>query len=209
MCTKNPTLLRIIRINNKEEYFVNKGIPKDHDPGERQTYIVTCKQLSHYQSLDYEKLISGEKRSLIDKMTEPAIVEKSNKESDTNVFVKKYMKAAYWLFKYEITHTTNFDRLLDLLCLYDKDLCHFSQTRPITATYRSKSTVTEFLEIMSNVLDRNTTNILKKSISLFHGCRQLSRSAGHSSRRIVFDQIIVRSVKVECLSLYHNIKSLI
>ena len=67
-------------------------------------------------------------------MTEQAIFEKSKKESDTNVFVKKYMRAAYWLFKYEIAHTTNFDRLLDLLCLYDEDLCHFSQTRPITAT---------------------------------------------------------------------------
>ena len=60
-------------------------------PEERQTYIITCKQLSHYHSLDYKKLISGEKRSLIDKMTEQAIVEKSNKESDTNVFVKKYL----------------------------------------------------------------------------------------------------------------------
>ncbi|KAI6657815.1 hypothetical protein LOD99_557 [Oopsacas minuta] len=30
----------------------------------------------------------------------------SKKESDTNVFVKKYMRAAYWLFKYEIAHMT-------------------------------------------------------------------------------------------------------
>ena len=131
VCTKNPTFLRVLRINNKEEYFVNKGVPKGHDTGRKAD--VHCKQLNHDQSLDYEKLISGEKRSLIGKMTEQAIVEKSKKESDTNVFVKKYMRAAYWLFKYEIAHTTNFDRLLDLLCLYDEDLCHFSQTRPITA----------------------------------------------------------------------------
>ena len=131
VCTKNPTLLRALRRSNKEEYFVNKGVPKGHDPGRKAD--VHFKQLSHDQSVDYEKLISGEKSSLIDRMTEQAIAEKSKKESDTNVFVKKYMRAAYWLFKNEIAHTTNFERLLDLLCLYDEDLCHFSQTRPITA----------------------------------------------------------------------------
>ena len=79
------------------------------------------------------------------------------------------MRAAYWLFKYEIAHTTNFERLVSLICLYDEDLCHFSQTRAITATYRSKATVTEFLELMSNILDKRTATLIKQSISLFQG----------------------------------------
>ena len=79
------------------------------------------------------------------------------------------MRAAYWLFKNEIPHTTNFESLLDLLCLHDEVLCQFSQTRALNASYRSKATVTEFLEIMSDVLDKNTVSILTQSISLFHG----------------------------------------
>ena len=73
-------------------------------------------------------------------MTEQAIAEKA-KEADTNLYIKEYLRAAYWLFRNEIPHTTNFESLLDLLCLHDEDLCQFSQTRALNASYRSKATV--------------------------------------------------------------------
>ena len=98
-------------------------------------------------------------------MTDQAIAQKAKKEHDTNDSVKKHMRAAYWLFKYEIAHTANFERLVYFVCT----LCHFAQTRAITATYRSKATVTEFLELMSNILDTRTATLIKRSISLFHG----------------------------------------
>ena len=62
-------------------------------------------------------------------MAEQAITRKAKKEEDTNVYVKKYMRVAYWLFKYEIAHTTNFERLVSLICLYEEDFCHF--LRPV------------------------------------------------------------------------------
>ena len=130
---------------------------------------VHLKHPSHHLSIEYDKLARGEKRSLIDVMTDQAIAQKAKKEHDTDDSVKKHMRAAYWLFKYEIAHTANFERLVSLLCMYDEELCHFAQTRAITATYRSKTTVTEFLELMSNVLDTSTATLIKRSISIFHG----------------------------------------
>ena len=44
----------------------------------------------------------------------------------------------------------------------------FSQTRAANASYRSKATVAEFLELMSDVLDKNTATLLTQSISLFY-----------------------------------------
>lgn len=167
VCTVNPTLLRVLRASNKEEYFVNKGVPKNSDPGRKAD--AHMKQLSHSQSFDFAKVISGEKKTLLDSMTQQAITEKAKKEADTNVYIKEFLRAAYWLFKNEIPHTTNFESLLDLLCLQDENLCHFSQKRASNATYRSKATITEFLEIMSDVLDKETVTLLTQSISLFHG----------------------------------------
>ena len=125
------------------------------------------KQLIRSQSVEFAKVISGEKKTLVDSMTEQAIAPKE--ETDTNLYIKEYLRAAYWLFKNEIPHTTSFESLLDLLCLHDECLCHFSQTRALNASYRSKATVTEFLEIMSDVLDKNTVSLLTQSISLFNG----------------------------------------
>ena len=56
---------------------------------------------------------------------------------------------------------------------------------------------------------RRPCDMMKVYVTYYFVIRQLSRSAGHSSRRIFCDQIIIRSVKIECLSLYHNINSLI
>ena len=166
ICIMNPTLLRTLRGSNKEEYFVTKGVAKHSDPGRKAD--VHLKQLSHNQAIDFVKVVSGEKKSMLDSMREQAIAEKAKNEADRNVYIKEYMRAAYWLFKNEIPHTTNFESLLGLLCLHDKDLCHFSQTRAANASYRSNTTVTEFLEIMSSVLDKNVATLLTRSISIFN-----------------------------------------
>ena len=160
-------ILRTLRASNTEEYFINKGVSKHLDPGRKADALL--KQLSHSQSVEFAKVISGEKKTLVDSMTEQAIAAKAKKEIDTNLYIKEYLRAVYWLFKNEIPHTTNFESLLDLLCLHDESLCHFSQTRALNASYRSKVTVTEFLEIMSDVLDKNTVSLLTQSISLFNG----------------------------------------
>ena len=115
VCTINPTLLLTLRASNKEDYFINKGVSKHFDPGRKAD--AHLKQLSHSQSIEFAKVMSGEKKALVDSMTEQAIAEKA-KEADTNLYIKEYLRAAYWLFKNEIPHTTNFDSLLDLLCLH-------------------------------------------------------------------------------------------
>ena len=104
-------------------YVIVIVVAKHCDPGRKAD--AHLKLFIHGQSVDFAKVLSGEKRSLLDTMTEQAITEKAKKEGDRNVYIKKYLRAAYWLFKNEIPHTTNFESLLDLLCLHDEDLCYF------------------------------------------------------------------------------------
>ena len=80
VCTINPTLLRTLRASNKEEYFINKGVSKHFDPGRKAD--AHLKQLSHSQSIEFAKVMSGEKKTLVDSMTEQAIAEKAKKEAD-------------------------------------------------------------------------------------------------------------------------------
>ena len=51
VCTVNPTILRTLRVSNKEEYFINRGVSKHLDPGRKAD--VHLKQLSHSQSVEF------------------------------------------------------------------------------------------------------------------------------------------------------------
>ena len=60
-------------------------------------------------------------------------------------------------------------------------------------------------------LSKNSVEIIIEELTLILNrldstpCRELSRSAGRSSRRMIFSQNMVRSVKIEDLPPYHNI----
>ena len=77
------------------------------------------------------------------------------------------MKVALWIFEHEVPHTSNYASLLDLVAGFNEDLCRFGQTRESNATYRSTTTCTEFMELISDVLDEDATAKLKKSIDPF------------------------------------------
>ena len=81
--------------------------------------------------------------------------------------MKQYMTVAVWLFEHEVPHTASYTSLLDLVASFNKDLCRFAQTRESNATYRSTTTCTEFMELMSDVLNEEATVKLNKSIDTF------------------------------------------
>ena len=115
--------------------------------------------------MDYER--TGREKSVIVMIREKALSDQAVKEKDYDVFMKQYMKVALWLFEHEVPHTANYTYLLDLVASFNKDLCRFAQTRDSNATYRSTTTCTEFMELMSDVLDEEATVKLKKSIDTF------------------------------------------
>ena len=58
-----------------------------------------------------------------------------------------------------------FEKLLDLLCSMESDICHFAQTRDKNATYRSTTTTSEFMYPMDNILDHEVSTRLRCSIN--------------------------------------------
>ena len=143
-CSIYPHLSKTLREHDREEYFVNKGVPKNADP---------------------DKL--GREKSVVAMIREKALNDQAAKDKDFDVFIKQYLKVALWLFEREVPHTSNYASLLDLVAGFNEDLCRFGQTRDSNATYRSTTTCTEFMELISDVLDEEATVKLKKSIDTF------------------------------------------
>ena len=54
-CRINPHLLKTLREHDREEYFVNKGVPKIADPG--RNCDLHDKHVSHLQAVDNEKKV--------------------------------------------------------------------------------------------------------------------------------------------------------
>ncbi len=83
--------------------------------------------------------------------------------------LKKLVHAAYFLLKEEISHTTNWQCLLTLLgeCDFSGRIQKFLDCRPRNATYQSSTSITEFLDSISAVLDDQLCNRIKQSIAKF------------------------------------------
>ena len=124
-CSINPHLLKTLREHDREEYFVNKGVPKIADPGRKCD--VHDKHVSHLQAVDYEKI--GREKSVVAMIREKALFDQAAKDKDYDVFIKQYMKVALWLFEREVPHTSNYASLLDVVAGFNEDLCRFGQTR--------------------------------------------------------------------------------
>jgi hypothetical protein len=88
--------------------------------------------------------------------------------SDKEV-LKKLFCAAYFVFKEEIAHITNWEPLLQLLGESDFSgrVKSFLKTRPRNATYQSSTSITEILESISAALDDKLTEQLRQSIGKF------------------------------------------
>ena len=61
-----------LREHDREEYFVNKGVPKTFDPGRKCD--VHDRSISHLQALDYER--TGREKSVIAMIREKALSDK-------------------------------------------------------------------------------------------------------------------------------------
>ena len=57
----NPAIIRSLCSKEKEEFFINKGVPKNSDPGRKAD--VHLKHPSHHLSIEYDKLARGEKKN--------------------------------------------------------------------------------------------------------------------------------------------------
>ncbi|KAI6648339.1 hypothetical protein LOD99_12148 [Oopsacas minuta] len=77
----------------------------------------------------FGKIMSGASQSIVDQLTNRALYNAKTREKDAETFVKKYMKVALSLFVEEISHTTKFEKVLDLICSMESDMCHFAKTR--------------------------------------------------------------------------------
>ena len=86
--------MKTLREHDREEYFVNKGVPKTADPGRKCD--VHDKHVNHLQAVDYEKI--GREKSVVAMIREKALFDQASKDKDYDVFIKQYMKVALWLF---------------------------------------------------------------------------------------------------------------
>ena len=79
--------------------------------------------------------------------------------------VMDFIDAAYFLFKGEIAHTTNYDSLLSLITRldYSETIKRFMDKSPDNATYCSRTTVTEFLEAVATWIRAEKLRQLKMS----------------------------------------------
>ena len=163
-----------------DRYSVNKGVPKDKQPGRK------CKPHNksdiHVQSAVAERLISGQDRSIVTQLTDMAIADSKRRESDKKDFMTKYMKLALFLFEEEIPHTTKFNTLVDLVCSFDSSLCHFAQTRDQNAHYRSHESVDDFMQAMNEVLDERMSNKLRSSINKYGSWSLLADESSISNK---------------------------
>ena len=89
--------------------------------------------------------------------------------SDKDVMVKLF-DAAYFLFRNEIAHTTNWEPLIKLLGRMDFSgrIQKFVDNRPRNATYQSTTSVTQILESISFALDEQIVSDLKISLHKFN-----------------------------------------
>ena len=69
-----------------------------------------------------------------------------HKSADKEKYISKYLDQAYFLFKEQIPHTTNFEKLISLTCRMSEDVDIWTKNRDHNATYRSKTSVTELFE---------------------------------------------------------------
>jgi hypothetical protein len=88
--------------------------------------------------------------------------------SDKQVLLTLF-RAAYYLFKHEIAHTTNWDSLLNLLADADFSgrLQQFFAGRPRNCTYRSSNAIVDILEACSTTLDSKNSTLIKCSLEKF------------------------------------------
>lgn len=76
-----------------------------------------------------------------------------------------FTDAAYFLFKQEIPHTTNYEALLALVARLDgsHNVQNFMDSSPQNATYQSYATATELLQAVTNWLQSGIVETLQKS----------------------------------------------
>ena len=72
-----------------------------------------------------------------------------------------------FLFKEQIPHTTKFEKLVSLTCRMSDDIDTWTKSRDQNATYRSKASVTEFLELFEKQISDDTCADLSASVDIY------------------------------------------
>jgi hypothetical protein len=166
-----------------QEYYKNRQLPKGSDG----TFIIKPfsnwnkstgsnpkdnKLLKHDQSLSHKTAMDvksgGEVMVKKSRTVFSMLYAQSKAQQEENLkFVIDIIDATYFLLLNEIPHTTKFEPLCDLLVRVDHSgkLKNFIESSPDNATYRSTTTVTEFVECTAKwVRDTVAENIRQSPI---------------------------------------------
>lgn len=128
------------------------------------------KLLKHANSDSHRTAVAFEKNGLIMETTARTVYSmvhaQSAEEQQLNLNrVADFIDTAYYLFKHEIAHTTNYSSLLALIARLDsgRNIQSFMDTSPLNATYASNNTAIEFLHAISDWLTASLLSRVRAS----------------------------------------------
>lgn len=153
---------------------------------------------SHKLAIEKQKTKDKDIHSVINLVKSAAA---NQQISDKDVMLK-FFDAAYFLFKNEIAHTTNWEQLLQLISRTDFSgrVLSFISSRPLNATYTSSTTVTEIMQCISTVINKMCSKSLKNSIAKF-GFFSLMADEGTNIKNEAVVSICVRYLHVDTESI--------
>jgi len=128
------------------------------------------KLLKHSNSESHRTALSFEEHGYLMQTTARTVYSmvhaQSVEEQKTNLDrIADFIDAAYYLFKNEIAHTTNYNSLLALISRLDSGhiIQRFMDVSPLNATYTSHNRATEFLQAISDWLQTDLLSRIRSS----------------------------------------------
>ena len=98
-------------------------------------------------------------------------------------YFPRLINHAYFLFRNEIAHTTNYEKLLGSNIVYDRDMRGWLRSRPKNATYDSKETARELLTCCASVIRNTVLAQIHKSIERFNCYAYLGDETSDRTRK--------------------------
>ena len=114
--------------------------------------------------------------------------------------LSKYVKAAYWLIKSEIAHTTHYQSLLQLCTEFDEsgNVVRWQKSRGENATYQSSTTVTEMLTAIGQYVDEQVVQGISSSPFLALMCDEATDLNTRTELSVCMRYLNSAGCSVEC-----------
>ena len=147
-----------LNLETGTKYFVDKVCGRKLQPGRKA--VVHEKDSRHIQLASNNQSIGAYIKETTEKLAK-------QKSADKEKYISKYLDQAYFLFKEQIPHTTKFEKLISLTCRMSEDVDIWTKNRDHNATYRSKTSVSEFLELFERQICEDTNDDLSASLNIY------------------------------------------